>query len=123
MKVRESNFQYQLDPDGNHWIFRYDYIRESDEAIPAAHFQLRGSLLEDCLPEGKPLHKIHFPTMRVSLEAVIRLLAVEFDVPCNENKEIWIPALETTESAFFDIQHLPVALAPSKTPRKKPRKK
>ncbi len=108
MKVRESSFQYQEDPDGERWIFRYDYLRRPPEGIPGAHVQIRGSLLEDCLPDGTPLERIHFPTMRVSLEAVIRLLANEFGVRCNEGDEVWRPALDETERAFFDIQHLPL---------------
>jgi hypothetical protein len=111
MKVRESSFQYQADRDGEQWIFRYDYLRRPPEGVPGAHVQIRGNLIEDsCLPQGTPLERIHFPTMRVSLEAVLRLLATEFGVPCNEDEAIWRPTLEETESVFFDIQHVPLRL-------------
>ena len=127
MKVRESSFQYQEDRNGERWIFRYDYLRRPPEGIPGAHVQIRGSLLENCLPSGTPLERIHFPTMRVSLEAVIRLLAKEFGVRCNEDDAVWKPALDETERAFFDIQHLPVVSperpAPGSRARSKLRRK
>ena len=122
MRVSESSFQYQEDQDGECWIFRYDYLRRPPEDIPGAHVQIRGSLLEDCLPRGTPLERIHFPTMRVSLEAVIRLLAKEFTVRCNEDDAVWKPALDETERAFFDIQHLPVG-SPEPAPRSPGRRK
>ena len=31
LKVLKSVLQYQLDEDGDRWIFRYDYLRHADE--------------------------------------------------------------------------------------------
>jgi hypothetical protein len=108
MVENDSSFQYQADPDGEKWIFRYDYLRRPPEGVPGAHVQIRGKLIEECLPTETPLERIHFPTMRVSLEAVLRLLATEFGVRCNEEEAIWRPALKETESVFFEIRHLPL---------------
>jgi hypothetical protein len=49
------------------------------EPHPASHLQIRANLTEDCcLPAGTPLERIHFPTGRTTIEAVIRLLAEPF---------------------------------------------
>lgn len=112
LKVFESSYQYQIDPQGERWIFRYDYLRHPPRPHPAAHFQIRGSLTEpDCLPLRTPLERVHFPTHRVSLEAVIRLLADQFRVPCQEPPESWHPVLDESERYFLAIAHPPVAEA------------
>jgi hypothetical protein len=107
--VRKSAFQYQEHRDDKtSWIFRYDYLRQPPEREPGAHLQINGSLARAVLPEDKPLGRVRFPTMRVSLEAIIRLLVEEFGVPCNESVNVWRPALDQTERVFFGIQHLPL---------------
>lgn len=128
LKVRKSAFQYQEHRDDKaSWIFRYDYLRNPPEREPGAHLQINGSLARAVLPDGKPLGRVRFPTMRVSLEAIIRPLVEEFGVPCNESESVWGPALESTESVFFDIQHLPVRSPELREPRmparRKPRRK
>jgi hypothetical protein len=100
-----SSFQYQLDRDGEQWVFRYDYVREPPAPHPAMHFQLRGTLAEACLPDGCPLERIHFPTQRISLEAVIRLLIEQFGTPPRQPLEIWRPLLAQTEADFLAIAH------------------
>lgn len=110
LKVFESSFQYQLDRDGEHWIFRYDYLRHPAGQHPPAHFQIRGKLIEhSVLHRGQTLERIHFPTSRVPLEAIIRLLAVQFGVRCNEPPEVWSPALALSERLFFQIAHIPLS--------------
>lgn len=104
-KVRWSSFQYQLDREGDRWIFRYDYLREPPDPHPAMHLQVRGALAEQCLPNGMPLERVHFPTQRISLEAVIRLLIEQFGVPTNQPAEIWRPMLTESEAAFLEIAH------------------
>lgn len=101
LKVKTSSFQYQLDPEGEKWVFRYDYLREPPEPHPAAHLQIRGGLIEACLPDARALERVHFPTHRVSLEAVIRLLVEEFAVPTSEPRHVWRPVLAESESAFL----------------------
>jgi hypothetical protein len=89
LKMEKSAIQYQLDTDGRRWVFRYDYLRYPPDPHPAAHVQVRGSLVESSLPSGASLERVHFPTMRVSLEAVIRLLAEDFRTPCQTPADVW----------------------------------
>jgi hypothetical protein len=112
LKVLSSNHQYQMDADGEHWIFRYDFLRHEfhEEARNHAegHFQIQADLLEqDGLPYGKTVARIHFPTGRVSLEAIIRLLVDEFGVRCLSDDELWRPVLRESEEFFLDIAHRP----------------
>ncbi|MBI4460044.1 MAG: hypothetical protein HY648_08305 [Acidobacteria bacterium] len=107
LKVHESSFQYQTDRDGKHWVFRYDYLRYPSHLYPGAHLQMRGNLSEPVLGQVM-LGKVHFPTWRVPLESVIRLLADQFGVPCNSEPELWRPALAETEKAFAEIAHKPI---------------
>jgi len=107
LKVEQSAYQYQADRAGERWIFRYDYLRMPPTPHPAAHLQIRGALTEDCLPPHALLERLHFPTHRVSLEAVIRLLADQVGVPCNEPTEVWRPVLTESERLFLLIAHPP----------------
>jgi hypothetical protein len=109
LKVAFSSYQYQLNREGDRWVFRYDYLRTPPNPYPAAHVQVRGSLVEDCLPHGLTLERIHFPTARVSLEAVIRLLADQFETPYQKPPEVWRPILAETERSFLEIAHHPLA--------------
>ena len=107
LKVLDSSYQYQLDEAGDRWVFRYDYLRVPPSPHPAAHLQIRGQLYENCLPGDRSLDRVHFPSGRVSLEGVIRLLADQFDVPCNQSSELWRPVLSESERIFHEIAHLP----------------
>jgi len=104
LKVEKSVYQYQLDPDGEHWIVRYDYLRYPEEPHPGAHVQIRGSLTETAVtPVRGTLERIHFPTGRVSIEAVIRMLVEQFGVPTNEDAGVWRPILSCSEEEFLKI--------------------
>ena len=107
LKVSQSSSQYQVDQAGVRWIVRYDYLREPGlDAHPQAHLQIRGSLEEPgVLRPSRPLDRIHFPTDRVSMEGVIRLLTDQFGVPCNEPPEVLRPVLAEAERTFLDIAH------------------
>ena len=105
LKVEESSYQYQLDSEGDRWVFRYDYLRHPPDSRPASHLQIRGGLTEECLPNEVELKRVHFPTDRISLEAVIRLLADEFRTPCNSPPEVWRRLLFESESSFLQIAH------------------
>ena len=59
------------------------------------------------LAAGVPLARVHFPTMRVSLEAIIRLLVEDFRVPCEAPADVWRPVLAASEAAFLAIAHRP----------------
>ncbi|MBI4603659.1 MAG: hypothetical protein HY721_17030 [Planctomycetes bacterium] len=110
LKVSRSRFQYQLDKEGARWIFRYEYLRDPEDKHPAAHLHVRGTLAEDCLPPRETLEHLHFPTHRVPLEAVIRLLVDHFKVPCNEQETTWRPVLLESEVPFVAIAHPPTNL-------------
>ncbi len=62
LKVASSSYQYQMDREGEHWVFRYDYLRNPPDPHPAAHLQVHGNLAEDCLPAEVSLARVHFPT-------------------------------------------------------------
>lgn len=107
LKVEKAGIQYQADVEGDRWIFRYDYLRHPPDLTPAAHVQIRGTLAEPVLPDVAPLARVHFPTMRVSVEAVIRLLVEDFGVPCQTPPDVWRPVLAASEAAFLAIAHRP----------------
>jgi hypothetical protein len=111
LKVSTSSYQYQADQAGKRWIARYDYLREpGPDPHPQAHLQIRGALTEGAaLPRDRTLARIHFPTGRVSIESVIRLLADQFEVPCNEPPETWRPVLAEAEQTFLGIAHRPLS--------------
>jgi hypothetical protein len=109
MKVRNSSYQYQLDRDGDRWLFRYDYLRVPYGTEPPAHLQLHGQLAI----LDRPLDRIHFPTGRVTIEAVIRLLADQFAVPCETEPEVWRPVLAESERLFLEMAHHPLSGPPA----------
>lgn len=109
MKVEQASYQYQTDPAGNGWVFRYDYRREPADQHPATHVQVRGDLREAVSPHRGLLERVHFPTGRVSLEAVIRLLVEQFAVPANSSPEVWRRVLAESERAFEQIAHRPLS--------------
>jgi len=109
MKVEQASYQYQVDPDGNRWVFRYDYHRDPGGRHPPAHLQVRGDLREPVAPYRGLLERTHFPTGRVSIEAVIRLLVEQFGVPPASVPEMWRRVLAESERLFEDIAHRPLS--------------
>ena len=109
LRVGVSQFQYQADPEGNDWIFRYDYEREpGKKRYPAAHLHVRGAFtVAHCLPKKKRLEDVHFYSIRPTLEATIRLLIEQFRVPPANRPAVWQPALAESERIFFENAHLP----------------
>ncbi len=106
LKVEKSVYQYQFDEEGDRWIVRYDYLRTPTDPHPGMHVQIRGRLHEaGALPYGETLERVHFPTGRVSVEAVIRMLVEQFHVTTNEDARIWRPVLAESERAFQQIAH------------------
>jgi hypothetical protein len=66
---------------------------------------VRADLREpEVLGPGSPLERVHFPTRRISLEAVIRLLVGHFGVPSNE-AAIWRPVLAHSEEELLDTAY------------------
>jgi hypothetical protein len=98
LKTLSSNIQYQTEKAEDSWIFRYEYFRYAPPRYVYApgHLHVRGSH-ED----------IHFPTGRVTIESIIRMLAYDFKVPTNEDVEVWEPLLQQTEETFIKIARQP----------------
>jgi len=110
MKVEQATYQYQVDPEGKQWVFRYDYRREPRDQHPATHLQVRGTLTErEVGPYRGLLDRTHFPTGRVSIEAVIRLLVEQFGIPSGSTPETWRRVLAESERLFEDIAHRPLS--------------
>jgi len=109
MKVEQASYQYQVDEAGLRWVFRYDYRRNPSDQHPATHLQVRGRLHESVPPFKGMLERTHFPTGRVSIEAVIRLLIEQFSVESATAPEIWRPVLAESERAFEEIAHRPLS--------------
>lgn len=108
LKVDASAYQYQLDEEGRRWVFRYDYLRIPPSPYPGAHLQIRGKLRERAAPGGGTrMERLHLPTGRVALEAVIRLLVEEFGVPTAQPATVWRPVLAESEREFQRIAHQP----------------
>jgi hypothetical protein len=112
LKIADEAFQYQLDDQGTEWIFRYEYQR--DPAVnrhPPAHLHVKADLKRgpEVFGDDHPLDRVHFPTGRVSVPAIIRLLVEQFGVPCHEDPELWRPVLAQVESDFHEIAHQPLS--------------
>lgn len=105
IKVADAAYQYQADRNGNDWIFRYDFLRNPPAPHPASHLQVNAVIPEGWLPEGMPLSRVHFPTDRISFEAVIRLLIEQFGVDANEPADVWRPLLTESEALFLGVRH------------------
>ena len=105
LKVEASAYQYQLDKAGENWTFRYDYIRDPNNEYPASHVQIRGTLTADVLDQGRTLERVHFPTRRMSIESIIRLLIQDFKVPPKTDASFWRPLLEESLRSFHEIAH------------------
>lgn len=105
MRVYQARFQYQHDYEGEQWIFRYDYLRTARDRHPQSHLNIRGYLAEDCAPDGAGLKDVHWPTGRISLEAIIRCLVEQFSVPTNRDPSFWRPVLAESERLFNEIAH------------------
>jgi hypothetical protein len=111
LRVTAAQYQYQIDPEGERWVFRYEYLRTADDPHPSCHLHVRGKLAEhdDTLPADVALERVHFPTGRMSLEAVIRCLVEQFKVPTTESADIWRPILAESERLFDQIAHRPIS--------------
>lgn len=110
LQVAESGYKYQLTPDGDSWIFRYDYHRVRSDVHPRGHVHLNGDLkASDGLDGARydTLERVHFPTGRVSLEAVVRLLVEQFGVSTNPSCPEWRRLLAESEQLFHDVAQVP----------------
>ena len=92
----ESSYSYgvgqNLEED---WLIRYDYVperaeRDPEYKYPVGHVHLNGyseSYEAFEMDNKKPLHKLHFPIRRVSLEDFMEHLIIEMGVPISGGKK------------------------------------
>jgi hypothetical protein len=81
------------DPDKD-WLLRYDYVpdepaNDPEYEYPVAHVHFNGvSKAYDRLGQAKnrPLHKLHCPTERITIEDFIEHLIIEFDALTGETR-------------------------------------
>ncbi|MFB7277186.1 hypothetical protein ACFCZV_08760 [Streptomyces hydrogenans] len=109
LAVPRSSFQYQESEGDQTEIFRYDYLRAQKDEHPRSHLNIHGQLDRDVLRDGKALENVHFPTGRIPLEAVLRLLIVQFDVPAATPEEVWMRVLTTSETEFQAVCEQPLS--------------
>jgi hypothetical protein len=91
-------------------LVRYEYL--SELAVPEGYRYPRGHVhLSATVPdydefierhEKKPLHQVHFPAGRISLEDFIELLIVEFHAPTHNSQEEALAFLRESRRGFFD---------------------
>jgi hypothetical protein len=108
LRVGMSLFQYQLDPEGQDWIFRYEYGRQrvAGEIKPACHLHVRGDLRTGNVLRNKDLlEHVHFPCGRPTVESTIRLLIDDFGVPSDAPDHVWRPILRQSEEGFMGVAH------------------
>jgi hypothetical protein len=105
LKVLKSNCQYQRDEAGDKWIFRYDFSREPGNKYAASHIQVRGQLTEAVQLRKQTLENVHFPTRRISIESILRLLIDDFNIKPNQDDGIWRAALAASEGEFYRVAH------------------
>ncbi len=74
MEARAPSKEHAHFPGGDNGIFRPDYPRDALDVPLSTHLHVRGSLMESCLPAACTRERVHFPTDRMALEAVLRLL-------------------------------------------------
>lgn len=123
LKVRKSAFQYQENRgEKTSWIFRYDYLRQPPEREPGAHLST-ADLSGRCYRTASRSGRFASPPCAFRSRRSFGCSSEEFGVPCNESDEVWRPALESTERAFFDVQHLPLSFAEPPHPRHPERNK
>jgi hypothetical protein len=91
-------------------LVRYEYVPEQAASgnypYPKGHVHLSAEVPEYAeliAPhENKPLHQVHFPTGRITLEDFIELPIVEFHVPTHSSKEDALALLEASRRIFLE---------------------
>ena len=108
LKTLSSSIQYQRGPTDDSWVFRYEYSRLATNHYAPGHFHVRAVPIEP-VALSRNLEDVHFPTGRVTLESIIRLLIDDFGIAAAEPEEVWRPLLFETETAFLTIARQPQA--------------
>jgi hypothetical protein len=107
----EYSYSYALGPDPDKdWLLRYDYVpdepvRNPEYEYPVAHVHFNGvSEAYDRLDqaEDKPLHKLHCPTERITVEDFIEHLIIEFDALTGEKRTVALALLAQSRRRFHE---------------------
>lgn len=105
----ESSYSYgvgqNLEED---WLIRYDYVPErassdSEYQYPVGHIHFNGyseSYESFEMDDKKPLHKLHFPTRRISLEDFVEHVIVEMGVPTKQGERKSLELLAESREGF-----------------------
>lgn len=90
------------------WLIRYDYVPERAEnepeyQYPVGHIHFNGySEIYEAfeIVDKKPLHKLHFPTRRISLEDFLEHLIIEMGVLTKQGKDKALELLAENRQTF-----------------------
>ena len=107
------SYSYALGPDPDQdWLLRYDYVpdeptKNPEYEYPVAHVHFNGvseayNRLDQA--EDKPLHKLHCPTERITIEDFIEHLIIEFDALTGTEKTAALKLLHESRKKFHE-QH------------------
>lgn len=100
----QTSIAYRATPrvDDDRWIFRYDYEAEQAQApdyrYPVAHLHINAEPID--YRGAKRFRDLHLPTRRLSLEALIRHLVVEHNVPTFGDTAEALAFLEDQQEQF-----------------------
>jgi hypothetical protein len=107
----EYLYAFRIGADPAHEpLVRYEYVPEevahSDYRYPKGHMHISMDAPDyDAFIapyETKPIHQVHFPTGRITLEEFIRLLIIEFHVPPLNDVASALALLEASQRGFLE---------------------
>lgn len=107
----EYSYSYALGPDPDQdWLLRYDYVpdepaKNPEYEYPVAHVHFNGiseayNRLDQA--EDKPLHKLHCPTERITVEDFIEHLIIEYDTPTHGTRAAALRLLADSRRDFHE---------------------
>ena len=115
VQVEWYNYIYSVSPDRDDedaWICRYEYKREpSSPNVPRAHLHINAKAKKGWHLK-RPLKRIHFPTMRMSIEHLIWHLIEECGVTPKISRNQALKELASSYSGFTDRRRDSVRVFP-----------
>ena len=87
------------------WLARWDYEpdkKTNQYPVPHVHFNGTSEAYDDfpARYQDKPLHDLHFPTDRITIEDFIEHLIIEFDTPTHHGKQAALELLDERRREF-----------------------
>jgi len=102
-KIQIVEYFYDLRSDDHTELLTFHWTPEAegDGVVTFPHLHAGSAIIAQDAPiRPRDFHKIHIPTGRVSVEAIIRLAITEFGaIPLKRN---WVDELNRTEAAFLN---------------------